>query len=64
MRLVRFLEGFPVLWLPNVSKKFIAVLPTPRVVLASESSSLGTWGMFVEWLPMEAKHEQNDNPDL
>lgn len=42
MRLVRFLEGFPVLWFPNVRKKFMAVLPTHRVVLASESSSLCT----------------------
>lgn len=64
MRLVGFLEGFPVLWFPNVSNKFTAALPTSRIVLASEGSSLCTWGMFVEGLPMEAKHEQNDSPDL
>lgn len=44
MWLVRFLQGFPVLQLPNVSKKFMAVLPTPSVVLVSESRSLCTWG--------------------
>lgn len=56
MRWVRYLEGFHILRIPNVSKKFPTALPNPIVVLPSESSSLFTWGRSVEGLPVEAEH--------
>lgn len=55
MRWVRYLEGFHILRIPNVSKKFTTALPNPIVVLPSGSSSLFTWGRSVEGLPLEAE---------